>query len=112
MSTKQKRKSQTRKRKYLTQKQAWLEIAEAHKMAGLNYCAVVRGQGVVGLCESLYSLWRYSAITYRLYSIMINKIKAYGKRKNKHEGEYFWPLTDAGRLHRVKFCQRMARVAG
>lgn len=111
MVAKNGKKRLVQKRKYLNQRQAWLEIAEAYMGLDDCTCATIRGRCAIGLCNAVSLLSRDSqGITISMCAIMMKKIKAYGKRKKLHDGSYFWPLTADGDSQRVRFCQRMARL--
>lgn len=95
--------------KYLTEKEAWLKIAEWFKQERVTaydslliktdaeYCS--------GLCKAVSVLYRANLIDYFLWQIMTRKIKLV---KVWTCSGYYWPENAEGDKERVKFCLERA----
>ena len=97
--------------KYLTQRQAWQEIADAYKSEDHYGVVRVRERSVVGICAAVIALYDFDVISPRILTLMEGKLESYGKKMRKL-GLYYWPISPIGNSNRRKFCLRMVKSCG
>lgn len=88
----------------LTEKEAWLAIAEEFDTGNTpsNY----------GVCNAVYVLYCDGDITVSTYDNMLDKVKAYSKHTIKQYGAaHLWSFKPSGCKARARFCRRQAENA-
>jgi len=105
---------------YLTEKEAWLKLAEFWSKDGKmdrEYCTyqvqIASDYEASGLCPSCDILYTVSLIDMTTYKAMMSKITL---ERESHVGGYgfnnlwIWPVTKEGAPMRVAFCRAMAEA--
>src|SRR4051812_2813207 len=98
----------------LTEKYAWLLLAGAWSNAETHgscpyHCAPLYDEHVMGLCTSIYELYRLQIIDMDTANTMTRKLRGYGDA-NDIRGTYYWPRDQAGARERSLFCSSQAEA--
>jgi hypothetical protein len=91
----------------LTEKEAWLVIAEDWSRAKENILHWYSGKAMAGLCPSIGQLFSSERITKSTWGSMIDKIENYREQLNTSTC-FLWPRDQEGAKARVEFCRLQA----
>ena len=92
--------------RYLSERQAWLRIAEAY---GVDELGQFSDEHLTrtGLCRAISKLRNAERVTHETFVAMHQRLSLH--RPFGAIG-YWWPLNHTGAFARIAFCRRMARL--
>jgi len=94
----------------LTEKEAWLRIAEDYRR---SYDVYENKFTISGICLFLDMLSTSDLLSYETRRVMINRLYDYMRNNNYDVDDYIWPVSRDGnhefRLHRAELAEQFAK---
>jgi hypothetical protein len=97
----------------LTEKQAWLKLADLWSQPtknefGEHYVQVYVDESAYGLCACTRDLLDYNLIDMETYVVMNARIEMYRQTSPRKEKSFLWGQDWFGAKERESFCKRQA----